>query len=224
MKRMIVSSTDLTDLTKEQLQQRIYDLRPEVFDRCRKLSASFTRGGTSFEIYVVVGPQGGAIHKQYKFKDDAKFESDVNRFADMIAAKLDEQSAKKEARNKLNQELKASGKKLVSAQALVHSIIKSELGITPTFAYSDTHKSQYMLWSLPFTDFERRKINVKEGEKYVAKFQSVLDNIMRDYPDIHISSDLPLEGNVHRACFEIRTSGPNYVYDKQSGSYTPFNE
>lgn len=114
--------------------------------------------------------------------------------------------------------LRQEGKRRMSASAYTHLVLKQELGISPTFYYSDTRKTLYMLYDLPFTDRAIHHLYESEAEEFKEKFKEILNRLHEKYGFYYSRIRMPLEGTIVRGCWQFITGGSDVIYDKKTNT------
>ena len=194
-----------------------YELDPDFFDTfCTRMSGFFTlaeqdrRKVAELKIWFRnYREKGFRVRRNYPITED--------KLADMVddlkTQVLEYLNGLKRIKQE-NAELKSQGLKKMSPAAYMHYIMKKELGISYSFYYSDTRKTLYMLYDLPFTDDAKRVVYMDEYKEFKDKFLAILDRLESDYGLIY-ETDLPSGGNYVRSAWQVWSSdGPNVIVDR----------
>ena len=204
---------------------RVYNVDPTFFDNyCSNLytshlNSSDRRNKASIEIYIPINKAGGVKGFKYKLNCPVS-DNDILNVVDRIKKDVEGYYQNRIDKKLHKAELRKSNKQQFHAQTVFHRLMKKKFNISPRFTYSDTHKSQYMLYDLPFADEENYKLDKDAGADLRSEVKDFINNIHEKY-GITVFEDMPLGGSVVRGCWTFTIYGPDFIYDKNTDTYTP---
>ena len=116
---------------------------------------------------------------------------------------------------------KNNGLTKISAQALLHKLLKLKFGITPIFTVASSSKSYYRISDLPIDDIDIFDQDLREYNNFKEEVNDYLDDIESNY-GITIRRSMPSKLATSWDDWTFWTTGPKFLWDKRTKTATKY--
>lgn len=203
--------------TVEQVEEFLRSVDPEFY---KDVEYFYIEGlsGTSKRNIATMTVKVKKINKYFKAKCRCPIsEDDLINMSKEVQDQVNEYHKESSDKKALLQELKSKGLKKLSAQTFVNSQITKRYGMSPSYTFSDTHKSMYMLYSTPYGDVHTGMLDVDGLEQFYSEIEELFEEISTRYGIEIYNVYMPTRGNKIRTAFQFQTYGPDIIVDKNTG-------
>lgn len=116
---------------------------------------------------------------------------------------------------------KDNGLTKISAQALLHKLLKLKFGITPIFTVASSSKSYYRISDFPIDDIDIFDQDLREYNNFKKEVNDYLDDIESNY-GITIRRSMPSKLASTWDDWTFWTTGPKFLWDKKTKTATEY--
>jgi len=151
---------------------------------------------------------------------DEGWEDMIEEIINTVQSRIDEKQKKKS----LTQELRSKNQRKYSPNAYTRKVLKDKFDIDATEFASPKDGTAYMMYDLPFTDFNDYKLYTDKYKEFREEFLSVLDQLSNDFGFKYYDVRTPSEGSVIRGKWQFVVYGPDVVVNKSTGEASVYTE